>query len=407
MIMTENRGEREHETVSMTSTKTRLANYKLDDRPGIELILDGLADRALVKSIKDGLRLSLSSILHSHQKIVQLLALMDNNQDIWKGLDKQAHSDGHIKKWHKNYLQSITAIDSASEGLYKTLCSFIYSSANREETQHVLESFKDNRSTEYDLTFLPWGKGSLVHSLADAMMMFIDDTKIKSVVKDTFVRKAKRVNDITDDETAKLEQNYRELNEHFGQNFEYTYGRALESLDLAMKQSDVTEVHELPHDCEFIGHMLNGKMEGYGVFSEGDDIIYKGQFVDGQFDGMGECYIEGQKKYMGKFKNSRPNGLGVLYKQNMAVYKGEVMESMRHGVGEELYDTGKPAFRGYFYSEKADGFGVSFHRTGKRSFVGYFKNGKRHGFGKEFDVQGVDILEGYWENGKQIQKHQM
>lgn len=395
-------GDYELDTISLASSRTRLSTYKLDDRPNFEQMLANLDNRSVANSLKDGLRLCLASILHSHQKLIQLLTLLESDDNPWAQLMKDAAKQGGIKKWQKGYLQSLSVIDSASEGLYKTLCSFLCSSTENHQTQTLLEQLKEGKPTGYDGVCIPWGKGSLIHSLVDAMALYLDDDKLKISLRDMFVRKAKRVTDLMLDESGKLEQQYKELNEFFGQNLEYVYGTRLERLAEKLEEDGNAKEHRLPGDCTFVGNLVGNKMQGFGIFAQDGKIIYQGEFVDNVFQGIGTGFANEERVYLGQFKDGRPNGKGVLYKKGMITYKGEVMDGMKHGRGEELYDTGKPCHRGYFYAGKADGFGVNFHKNGKRSFIGTYSKGKRHGFGKEFDINGVDLLEGYWENGRKV-----
>lgn len=111
-----------------------------------------------------------------------------------------------MKQWHKNYLQSVSILESTATGMYKTLCSFAHKHSDRASTAQLLEDLKEGRPTDWDTKMVAWGKGSSVHSLVDCLQMFVEDKDLQRHLKDLFVRKTRHEVDLQANDVGNLER---------------------------------------------------------------------------------------------------------------------------------------------------------------------------------------------------------
>lgn len=111
-----------------------------------------------------------------------------------------------MKQWHKNYLQSVSIIESTAMGMYRTLCSFVSKHSDQISTTKLLEDLKEGRPTDWDTKMVAWGKGSSVHSLVDCLQMFVEDKDLQRHLKELFVRKSRLEVDLQMNEVSNLDQ---------------------------------------------------------------------------------------------------------------------------------------------------------------------------------------------------------
>src|SRR3990167_117712 len=213
--------------------KHRISSYKLESRPGMQELLQRFPDQKLAASIADGYKLSLNSLMYSHQKIVQLFNILVYTGGEWDDLYKAFKNSDDLQNWHKNYLQSIATIEEMHLGLFKTLCSLLAntlqrvppsapSSLDTPSLYSQLQSLKEHTPCPVDTQFLPWGRGSTVHSLADALFLFCKDNKVLEALKGVFVRDAQHtavLKDVVEDkvlaEVERVEKVFEEEDVEF------------------------------------------------------------------------------------------------------------------------------------------------------------------------------------------------
>ena len=75
-----------------------LKTFKLESRPGIKDLLSKFQDDQLSGSLKDGLRLSMNSVLYTHQRIVQIFTLLQSGEDPWDELYSTFKNSDEMEK---------------------------------------------------------------------------------------------------------------------------------------------------------------------------------------------------------------------------------------------------------------------------------------------------------------------
>lgn len=213
---------------STNGEKIRMDSYKLKERPGLNKLINNLSDSNIATSITNGLRLSLASIINSHQKIVQLLTILENEDGEWETLHQKILSGENFKKWHAHFLDVSTIVDSTAIGIFKSLCALLANECETDSLTETLEDLKEGRETDYDLEYLPWGKGSLVHGLVDCTLLYIKSNPIATKLKNIFVEEVTKKKIISASNRDSLESQAKEVEEFFDQDIEFGLDRRLE-----------------------------------------------------------------------------------------------------------------------------------------------------------------------------------
>ena len=402
--------------------KKRLTSYKLDSRPGMLELLKRFPDQNLAASLADGYKLSLNSLMYTHQKIVQMFNILVYSGGEWDKVYKAFKESPDLQNWHKNYLQSIATIEEMNLGMFRTLCSLLVNTADRvleyeptppdEDDQSlsaVLQAMKDHKPTKYDTNFLPWGRGSTVHSLVDSVFLFCRDEKLVQSLRDVFTADATRTaaqqdasDDLVEREVERIERVFETEDIEFAVErfFEMEHRKVREQGDEAIREK------KIPGKGLFVGSFDDSSDEvtGYGILVEDDQKVYRGEFRRGDFWGLGELYHPktGKPIYRGYFRMGKPEGMGIYYHNKLMLYRGYLLSGRKQGVGEDYDSDGKLAYRGDFHNNLREGFGILFYKNGRKSYIGEFKQGKKDGKGREFDSMGVPLREGKWREGEFI-----
>lgn len=146
-------------------------------------MLSNLEDPDLSSSITDGLRLCLNSTLSTHQRIVQMFTLLESGTENWASLNKKFKSNKDFEKWHAHYLDVCTLIEHTITGVFKTLCCFLTTNSDDLTLSRALSNMKEGKHSVYDGEFVPWGKGSIVHSLIDSCFLYLKDENTEKTKK--------------------------------------------------------------------------------------------------------------------------------------------------------------------------------------------------------------------------------
>ena len=162
---------------------------------------------------------------------------------------------------------------------------------------------KDGDSTTFDALFVPWGMGSIVHSLIDSSLVFIQNKDFRRKLKYLFVEKVEKRQDIDQKNISDFDKKILKLNKAFEENYEYKFGKFLEISKSNWENSE-QEKYDLGDGTFFVGEESHTEPNGYGngINSLGE-TIYRGEFKKGAYHGVGELFYDGSKKrvYMGNF----------------------------------------------------------------------------------------------------------
>jgi len=195
--------------------------------------------------------------------------------------------------------------------------------------------------------------------------------------------------------------------------------------------------------ASYIGHMLNNKRHGKGIFYYPNGSIYEGQFVSNQLSGFGKLtllsgnyykgyffenlmhgkgeyiykngtktigiYKEGfliqgettysnSRKYVGAYFEGEKHGQGTYYSDGNT-YTGRFSKNKMHGDGQFIWANGT-SYSGQFEDDKIHGTGTMTYQEGDK-FVGEFKFDKPNGKG-QFIYKNGKIIIGCWRDGDLI-----
>jgi len=98
-----------------------------------------------------------------------------------------------------------------------------------------------------------------------------------------------------------------------------------------------------PDGYSYVGDWKDGSREGQGVATYADGTTYTGGFVAGQREGEGEIVMKDGFRYKGGWKAGEIDGKGVATYPNGDVYEGEFKAGKRQGQGTMRYATGETA----------------------------------------------------------------
>ena len=124
----------------------------------------------------------------------------------------------------------------------------------------------------------------------------------------------------------------------------------------------------------YSGYVVNGMLDGYGVYNYTSGNVYEGEFIMGKKNGVGKYIYTSGDVYEGEFKMGKKNGVGKYIYKSGAMYDGHWENDKMNGFGK--YDNGK-----------------------KEIYEGNFKDNIKDGQGKNYTKFG-NVTEENWANGK-------
>lgn len=149
--------------------------------------------------------------------------------------------------------------------------------------------------------------------------------------------------------------------------------------------------------------VLGDCINGYGVFKEGDGVIYSGEWKEGKKTGLGYLQ-EMEDYYLGEFKENDKYGLGIDYNTGKDFYIGQMMKNQREGYGYLfLVDSDNSYHIGQFSAGIKHGMGLTRDNKTDRWYFGEWMSGnpqdKKSKKGKKNLLQGCIV--GKCKNGRQ------
>jgi hypothetical protein len=174
-----------------------------------------------------------------------------------------------------------------------------------------------------------------------------------------------------------------------------------------------------PNGDRYEGEMVDGLMDGWGIYSTQNGGRFDGQFKDGMREGRGTVVYANGDKYVGEFGADMKSGRGTIHYTNGDRYIGDFANDMRFGKGTLLYENGNKyaggfrndvrhgngilrfsngdIYRGQFIEDLRTGRGTYVFTDGSR-YIGDFVNGRRHGQGQYVYASGDEFV-GRFEHG--------
>mmetsp|Transcript_26727 Transcript_26727/g.41821 ORF Transcript_26727/g.41821 Transcript_26727/m.41821 type:complete len:321 (+) Transcript_26727:173-1135(+) len=130
--------------------------------------------------------------------------------------------------------------------------------------------------------------------------------------------------------------------------------------------------------ARYEGKWLNGKMHGFGMYTEVDGSRYEGQWYEGKMQGRGMQVFAKGDRYDGDYHDGHRHGRGKQTFANGNQYDGEFWQGEIHGKGTYKCADGR-VYVGEFKHNKKDGKGKYSGANG--SYEGQYLDGKKHGKG--------------------------
>ena len=173
-------------------------------------------------------------------------------------------------------------------------------------------------------------------------------------------------------------------------------GNKIEStVNMFYGTSSEDEVVKLDDGSKYVGAIVEGKMEGFGVLSKNEEL-YIGHFKNGKPDGYLKLYKGNTLYYDGNWQAGSFNGEGSLYNDDGSVKAGIWINGR---LSQTLADiqSSQGHFKGYIKDNRPEGLGKMSYTDGS-SYQGNWSNGAWNGEG--LYVNGKDSVYGLWANGK-------
>lgn len=102
----------------------------------------------------------------------------------------------------------------------------------------------------------------------------------------------------------------------------------------------------------YVGHVNNGKANGYGVAILSTGSRYQGYWKDNLRHGEGTFYWSDGEYYVGEYKNDKRHGLGTYYWPNGEKYVGSWENDKRYGLGTFYAKDGSVVAKGTWENDK-------------------------------------------------------
>ena len=154
---------------------------------------------------------------------------------------------------------------------------------------------------------------------------------------------------------------------------------------------------------KFEGEIVNGRPNGWGIFTYPSGNIYEGNFKDGRFHGQGTFTSVDGKKSVGEFKENKPWNVTEFDKDNKMItnYNDGVEISVKIMVGnlftrkekgkwiwfENGIEDEGGEYEGEIENGRPNGKGSLIYRNGTK-YIGEFKDGAWNGEGTFFFPDG-------------------
>ena len=155
-------------------------------------------------------------------------------------------------------------------------------------------------------------------------------------------------------------------------------------------------------DSKKIGTWRNGKFSGWGREIGKKGQVFEGKFNDGKLNGKGIYKNGDQVLYVGDFQNHLRQGKGEKITKNYH-YIGHFNKNKIDGYGKIQFFKSKEGiaeYEGYFKNDNIEGRGIMKWNNGNM-YEGKVKDGKMNGYGKFYPNNGVPI-EGFFIDGVRI-----
>ncbi|MBQ6265980.1 MAG: TIR domain-containing protein [Clostridia bacterium] len=147
----------------------------------------------------------------------------------------------------------------------------------------------------------------------------------------------------------------------------------------------------------YTGTLLNGIINGHGIFKYVNDDIFEGEYKDGKCNGHGIFKYVNDDIFEGEYKDGKCNGHGIYKFANGNIFEGEYKDGKRNGHGIYKFANGN-IFEGEYKDDKYNGHGIYKFANGN-IFEGEFKDNKRNGHGI-LKYADDDIFEGEYKDDK-------
>jgi hypothetical protein len=120
------------------------------------------------------------------------------------------------------------------------------------------------------------------------------------------------------------------------------------------------------------GGMLDGRMNGHGIYTFANGDRYDGEFKNDDFDGVGTL-VEGQSRYEGQWKAGKKNGRGILVTPDGTRIEGEFKDDAVDGFALFVLRDGR-RFEGMIHDHVPNGPGTLIE-PGGATYAGNWVNG--------------------------------
>ena len=153
-----------------------------------------------------------------------------------------------------------------------------------------------------------------------------------------------------------------------------------------------------PDGTIYKGHLIDGKKNGYGEYTNSGGSVYEGEWKGDKKNGQGKMVYKDGSSYDGEWKDDKIEGYGTIIWANGNKYIGNLVNNQPEGQGASYYPNGNKAAEGNYKNGRFDGKLTFYYENGKISYSGDWKIGKKDGTGTLFNEDGFKLYEGEFKN---------
>ena len=144
---------------------------------------------------------------------------------------------------------------------------------------------------------------------------------------------------------------------------------------LGTKTNNKYPTYTYKNGNQYTGKLVNGNLQGKGIFKWANGDLYEGDFLNGDLQGKGILKWASGNSYEGDFINGERTGKGIFKWANGDSYEGDFLNNNFQGKGILKWASGE-TYEGDFINDERTGYGKYINSKGQIVYEGKFLKGE-------------------------------